>query len=128
MFEVEYDREPTEEDIEQTKKAIEQLQKKIEEMQEQIDFRKRQEQLERQFEQVNDSVIELNFDDDRGAYFEFEGKEYTLNDFISVHNNPWFSDYAFPSFIDGVYEDYINPIYVRVHGDFGVDVYRRING
>lgn len=128
MFEVDYDREPTEEDIERVKKTIEQLQEKINDMRVRIDRHKKEESLEKQYKKMNDEMIELVFDEDTGGvYFEFDGREYELNDFASVHNNPWFSDLEFPSFIDGISKDSTDPICVAVHGDFGVDVYRRVN-
>lgn len=128
MFEVDYDREPTEQDIEQVKKTIEKLQEKIDNMRERIERRKEEEALARQYKKMNDEMIGLVFDEDTGGiYFEFGGKMYELNDFASVHNNPWFSDLEFPSFIDGISKDSSDPICVSVYGDFGVDVYRRVN-
>ena len=128
MFEVDYDRVPTEEDIEQVKKTIEQLQKKIDDMRVRIDSHKKEESLAKQYKKMNDEMIELVFDEDTdGIYFEFNDRKYELNDFASVHNNPWFSDLEFPSFIDGISKDSSDSICVAVYGDFGVDVYRRVN-
>ena len=50
-------------------------------------------------------------------------KRYYLEDFMRVHNNPWYP-YELPSYIHGIEtENYYNPIYIELIGDCQVNVY-----
>lgn len=138
----------TEEDIEREKKCleryIEETKHKIEEMEKVVADREREKKLEDMFTKVNNEEIawqsefvpeewqsdyvpsQLNDDGDILFYFEFDGNKYYLNDFLRVHDNPWFSGDDFPTIIDGVYSnDTVDPIFVHLIGDWAVDIYKR---
>lgn len=132
----------TAEDIEWEKKCleryIEETKHKIEEMEKVVANREKEKKLEDMFTKVNNEEVEwqsefvpsqLDDDDDVSFYFEFDGDKYYLNDFLRVHNNPWFSGDDYPNIIDGVYmHNSLEPLYIHLIGDYAVDVYRRNNG
>lgn len=140
----------TKEDIEREKKCleryIEETKHKIEEMEKVVADREKEKKLEDKFTKVNNEEVEWQSefvpielqsdyvpfqpDDYVGGdtlfYFEFEGNKYYLNDFLRVHDNPWFSGDDFPTIIDGVYSnDTVDPIFVHLIGDYAVDIYKR---
>lgn len=132
----------TAEDIEWEKKCleryVEETKHKIEEMEKVVANREKEKKLEDKFTKVNNEEIEWqsefvpyvgsqsNDDGDILFYFEFGGNKYYLNDFLRVHDNPWFSGDDFPTIIDGVYSnDTVDPIFVHLIGDWAVDIYKR---
>lgn len=85
------------------------------------------------FKKLNDEPIEIEYvadehDESRDFVpsFWFENRRHYLDDYVRVHDNPWFSSYDnFPNYIHGVEGDvYSHPLFVEIIDGEYVNVYR----
>lgn len=85
------------------------------------------------FEKLNDEPIKIEYvadehDESRDFVpsFWFENRRHYLDDYVKVHDNPWFSNYDnFPNYIHGVEGDvYSHPLFVEIIDGEYVNVYR----
>lgn len=82
---------------------------------------------------MNDEPIEIEYvadehDESRDFVpsFWFENRRHYLDDYVKVHDNPWFSSYDnFPNYIHGVEGDvYSHPLFIELIDGEYVNVYR----
>lgn len=85
------------------------------------------------FEKLNDEPIEIEYvadehDESRDFVpsFWFENRRHYLDDYVRVHDNPWFSSYDnFPNYIHGIEGDvYSHPLFIELIDGEYVNVYR----
>lgn len=48
------------------------------------------------------------------SYFNFQHRRFYLNDFLRIHNNPWFNGKNYPGSIHGFYNSYYYNIYIEI--------------
>lgn len=84
------------------------------------------------FEKQNAEPLQIEYIEDEHdeardytPTFWHNNRRYYLEDFIRVHNNPWFDPAGFPEYIHGVEAgNYYAPLYIEIIGGEEVNVYR----
>lgn len=78
------------------------------------------------FRKLNVEPIDIVYDLDGRAYFEWDKRNYHLDNFIRTHHNPWIGG-NFPEYIHGYEADnYYNPLFIELISDEAVNVYMEV--
>lgn len=80
------------------------------------------------FNKLNDEELEVEYEynDETGEtepVLYFGDERFSINDFIRVHNNPWFCGDSYPDFIHGVYSSGYNSVYIELIGTDCANLY-----